>query len=383
MRLTLLLTFTFLITATFSFSQIPNPRHKHYHWKTDTAKHTSNFAELVIAAEKDAIHPLNFPAFIHKTDSLYNYYDFEPAIVINFGSEARAYPLSVLTLFELSNDSITGKQIMVTYCPMCNAALVFNRNVKTPKGEQLLTFGISGLLMHNDMVMYDHQTESWWEQLMGEGVAGEYAGVELKMLPALLIDVKDFFDRFPDGKILSPIALNAYRKKHIHRPFHNLEDTDHLNAHYYIPEKTDPRLPPLEHILDIHLYGHDRVYPFHILAKQHVINETQGDDAIVIFYHGETVSVLHKDNLAKAKRTGSATAFSRKLNNLLYTFRKQGDYFLDDQTNSRWDITGYCREGKLQGAQLEILPHSNHFAFAYLAFYPHVEIYGISEEQAK
>ncbi len=360
-------------------AQIKNPRQVSYKWKTDTARHTTGFADLSIAAEKDAIHTLDFPAFIGKDDSLYNYYPFEPAVVVNFGGEQRAYPLSILTLYELANDSIAGKQIMVTFCPMCNAALVYNRNVKSAAGEKPLTFGISGLLMHNDMVMYDRETETWWEQLMGAGIAGEYSGTELKMLSAILISVKDYFDRYPDGKILSPASMNAYLNKHAHRPFHHLEHSGHLSRKYYLPEKTDPRLPAQEHVLDIRVEGHDRIYPFHALAKQQVVNETVGETPLVIFYHGETVTVLDEDNFAKAKRVGSATAFESKLNGVSYTFRKAGDYFVDEQTGSSWDITGYCREGKLKGEQLYMIPHSNHFAFAYLAFYPQAEIFGLDK----
>ncbi len=357
-------------------AQIHNPKRLPYTWKTDTTKHTVSYAQLTIAAAKDEIQTLGFPEFITRNDSFYNYYEFEPAIVVNFGGEAWAYPLSILTLYELANDSVGGKQIMVTFCPMCNAALVYNRQVKSAKDERLLTFGISGLLMHNDMVMYDHETESWWEQLMGAGIAGEYSGVEMKMLPALLISVKDYFDRYPDGKILSPVPMNMYLKTHAHRPFHHLEHSGHLSRKYYLPEKTDPRLPPQEHVLDIRVEGHDRIYPFHALAKQQVVNETVGKSPLVIFYHDETVSVLDKDNLAKAKRTGSATAFESKLNGVTYIFRKSGDYFVDAQTGSVWDITGYCREGTLKGQQLGMLPQSNHFAFAYLAFFPNAEIFG-------
>lgn len=360
-------------------AQIPNPKQLPYNWKTDTSKHTVRYKELKIVAEKDAIHTLDFPKFITRNDSLFNFYQHEPVIVFASGTDVRAYPLSILTLFELSNDSLNGKQIMVTFCPTCNTSLVFNRNVKTKSGERLLQFGISGLLMHNDMVMYDKETESWWEQLMGSAIAGEYSGVDLDVMPSILISVKDYFDRYPDGKILSPEYTEAFYKKHTHRPFHNLEHHHKLTHKYYLPEKTDPRLPPLEHILDLHLDGHDRIYPFHALAQQQVVNETVGKTALVVFYHGETISVMDRDNLAKSKHVGSATAFNRNLNGVDYTFVKDGDYFVDEQTHSKWDITGYCREGSLKGKQLWIIPHSNHFAFAYLAFYPNVEIYGQSK----
>lgn len=368
----------FAVSAAFQlFGQIPNPHKIPYNWKTDTTKKGYGYEELSIAAEKDAIHPLEFPKFIHKNELSYNYFEHEPAIVINLGGEARAYPLSMLTLYEMCNDTIAGKHIMVTYCPMCNAALVFNRHLKTKTDTvgKIFHFGVSGLLIHNDMVMYDKETESWWGQLTGEGLAGEHANAVLKMYPSLLISVKDFFDRFPNGKILSPASLNEYIKKKGHRPFHHLEHGDSLTSQYYLPEKVDKRLPALEHVLSIHFLDHDKIYPFHELAKQPVVHDMIEKTNIVIFYHDQTVSVLDEDNLSKSKKTGSAAAFLCYFNGVNYTFKKSGDYFIDDQTGSKWDITGYCRSGSLKGKQLEILPHTNHFAFAYLALFPKSEIY--------
>ena len=94
-----------------------------------------------------------------------------------------------------------------------------------------------------------------------------------------------------------------------------------------------------------------------------------------IFFHKETVSVLDEDNLNKAKRTGSAAAFATYFDGVDYTFKKSESFFVDDQSGSTWDITGFCREGKMKGKQLELLPQTNHFAFAYLAFFPNAKIY--------
>ena len=237
-------------------------------------------------------------------------------------------------------------------------------------GEKTLRFGVSGLLIHNDMVMYDKETETWWGQLTGEGIAGEHSGVALKMMRALLISVEDFFDRYPNGKILAPLNLNSMTKKDGHKQFYHLEHGENLSKEYFLPEKVYNRLPPLEHVLGIHYQEHDRVYPYHVLAKKQVIHETIGKTKVVIFYHEGMVSVLDEDTLSKSKKVGSAAPFVSRVNGMDLTFKKAGKYFKDDQTNSIWDITGYCKEGKHQGVQLDILPHTNHFAFAYLAFFP-------------
>jgi hypothetical protein len=358
-------------------AQPANPKHLPYQWTTDTSTHKVDLSELTIATIKDELPTLDYPKFIHRTDKLYNFYDHEPVIAITFSGQSKAYPLSLLTLFELSNDSLGGKQLMITYCPMCNAAIVYNRKVKKDGSEYLLNFGISGLLMHNDMVMYDKETNSWWEQLMGSAIVGKMTGTDLEMMPALLISAKDYFDRFPQGEILSPEGIHLLGKRHNHRPFHHLNHTDNtLDTTFYLPEKVDPRLPPLERVLDIHTPDHTIIFPFHVLAEKQVVNEVSDKLHYTIFYHSETVTVLDEDKLSRSKKVGSATAFRSVQGKDTFTFTKAGDYFKDEQTGSTWDITGYCREGPAKGRQLWILPHSSHFAFAYLAFFPESIIYG-------
>ncbi len=372
-----LLSVVLLNGANFTFGQLKNPKNLPYHWITDTTKHTVDLSDLTLAVVKDALPTLDFPNFINKSDKKFNFYEYEPVIAICYNGEAKAYPLSLLTMYELSNDSVGLEQVMITYCPMCNAAMVFNRKIQKDDKNYLLQFGISGLLMHNDMIMYDKQTNTWWEQLMGEAIVGELAGAELKMMRALIISVKDYFDRYPNGKILSPEGISIIDKKSGHHLFHHLNhDNNNMDTTYFLPEKVDPRLPPLERVLDIHVADHIMIYPFSIIAKKEVINEIFDKMPFVIFYHKDMVSVLDEDDFAKSKKIGSATAFRSDLDGVNYTFHKKGNYFIDNQTGSVWDITGYCREGTLKDKQLMFLPHSNHFAFAYLAFFPEAEIYG-------
>lgn len=363
------------IMTVSAMAQILNPHQLPYNWRTDTSRKEIALSELTLATERDAVPTLSYPRFISKDDRHNHYYEFEPVIAIQFGGQAKAYPLSILTMYELANDSLGGYELMVTFCPMCHAAIVFNREVDVQGKKRLLNFHISGILMHNDMVMYDSETESWWEQLMGSAIVGEMAGTTLEFMPSMLISVKDFFDRFPGGKIMSSEGIKIV-KQHHHKPFHHLEhDSVHMLPEFYLPEKTDPRLPPLERVLDIHVDEHVTIYPYHILAQKQVLNDSFDGLNFAIFYHGETVSALDEDKLKKSRHVGSATAFRSKVDNRVLTFVKDGNYFRDHQTGSLWDITGYCREGILKGKQMWLLPHSNHFAFAYLAFYPESEIY--------
>ncbi len=372
-----LLVFMNICIAISVQAQLHNPKSISYAWNTDTSKHDVNLADLYIAAPKDEIPTLDHPKFIKRHDKAFHYFNHEPVIAVHFNGRSKAYPLSILTLFELANDSLDGQEMMVTFCPMCNAALVYNRRVKTAAGSKLLHFGISGLLMHNDMVMYDKETQSWWEQLMGSAIVGEYTGTTLDIMPSMLISVQDYFDRFPDGEILSPEVGGILQKHTKHRPFHHAyHNKKTFDTAFFIPEKIDPRLPPLERVLDIHVHDHITIYPFAEMAKHHVLNQAFEGLRFVIFHHGNVVTVLDDDKISHSKKIGAATAFRSVLGSDTFTFKKHGIHFKDDQTGSIWDITGYCHEGPKKGKQLHLLPHSNHFAFVFLAFFPESKIYG-------
>jgi hypothetical protein len=126
--------------------------------------------------------------------------DTEAVISLVVGEDARAYPLRVLMWHEIVNDTVGGKPVAVTYCPLCNAALVFERVLD----RQLLDFGTTGKLRNSDLVMYDRQTESWWQQFTGEAIVGALTGRELKLVPSRLESFERFRARHPGGKVLVP-----------------------------------------------------------------------------------------------------------------------------------------------------------------------------------
>ena len=126
--------------------------------------------------------------------------DREPVIGLAINGEAKAYPLRVLTWHEIANDEIGGLPVAVTYCPLCNAAIVFDRRVE----GRVLEFGVSGKLRHSDMVMYDRQTESWWQQFQGEAIVGALVGKQLTFVPSRLESWERFKARHPDGQVLQP-----------------------------------------------------------------------------------------------------------------------------------------------------------------------------------
>ena len=138
----------------------------------------------------------------------------EPVVTLAVdGAPETAFPVRYLTWHEIVNTSIGDTPVAVTFCPLCNSALVFDRRLD----GQTLSFGVSGKLRFSDMVMYDRQTQSWWQQFTGEGIVGAMTGKTLTILTSWMESVDDFRARNPTGPIMAepPVARdygrNPYR----------------------------------------------------------------------------------------------------------------------------------------------------------------------------
>ncbi len=127
----------------------------------------------------------------------------EPVISFVENGDARAYPLRIMMFHEIVNDDVGGRPVAVTFCPLCNAAVVFDRRID----DRTLEFGTTGKLRHSDLIMYDRSTHSWWQQYTGAGIVGEYAGRRLERLAARLESLESFAQRFPEGRVLMPDEL--------------------------------------------------------------------------------------------------------------------------------------------------------------------------------
>jgi len=180
-----------------------NPEYWQRYWpKTDFTNHSVALEEIVSGGPpKDGIPAIDDPQFVPVGESArLGIGDTEPVITVAIGEDLRAYPLRVLMWHEIVNDTVGGVPVSVTYCPLCNSAVVFDRRL----GTQVLDFGTTGKLRRSDMVMYDRQTESWWQQFLGEAIVGELTGARLKVLPARMESFARFRARGDQGKVLVP-----------------------------------------------------------------------------------------------------------------------------------------------------------------------------------
>ena len=135
------------------------------------------------------------------------YDDKLPIAYLTVGGHTRGYPLSILASHEIVNDVIEGLPVLATYCPLCNTALAFERTV----AGRVLDFGVAGLLRHADLIMFDRQTESWWQQVTGEAIAGVFASTSLKPLAMPVLSYRGFAAAFPAADILTTDTGFSYR----------------------------------------------------------------------------------------------------------------------------------------------------------------------------
>ena len=167
---------------------------------TDFDKRSIELSEIVTDGPiRDSILPIDNPKFVPVADAGH-IGAFEPVVSVTIDGHARAYPLRILLWHEIVNDVVGGVPLLVSYCPLCNSGVVFDRRL----GGRLLSFGNTGRIRHYDMVMYDRETESWWQQFLGEAIVGELVGKRMKAIPSRLESMDRFRARAPGGKLLLP-----------------------------------------------------------------------------------------------------------------------------------------------------------------------------------
>jgi len=333
--------------------------------ETDFCQHTVDYGEVLGLLRADQIPPIDVPSFEPVADADARIADQEPVMVYVENGDARAYPLAIMTWHEIVNDTVGGRAVAVTYCPLCNAGIVFDRVVD----GQELTFGTTGNLRNSDLVMWDRQTQSWWQQFTGEGIVGEMAGTQLEFLPSSISSWGEFKEAYPDGQALLPGAIRDYGRN----PYVGY-DTDE-NPFAFVGE-IDPRLSAVERVLGVTMGGEAVAYPFETLAESGVVGDTVGGQDVVVFYQPGQVSALDGSAIADSRDVGSAAAYDPNLNGQALTFSYADGTITDNETGSRWNIFGQAVSGPLAGEELDQLLAYPHFWFAWAAFQPETDVWG-------
>ena len=197
-----------LVLALIAGPAVADPDAWKYAWPdTDFTKSSVTFKSIMSGGPpKDGIPAIDRPTFA-PVASIEHLADTEPVIGVSISGDQRAYPLQILMWHEIVNDVVGGVPVSVTFCPLCNTAVVFDRRVD----GRVLDFGTTGKLRYSDLVMYDRQTESWWQQFLGEAIVGELTGTVLEVVPARIESFARFRARAPDGQVLVPNSPDMRR----------------------------------------------------------------------------------------------------------------------------------------------------------------------------
>ena len=273
-------------------------------WKTDFARHTVPLREFQSGGPgKDGIPALDRPRFVRVADVRF-LRPREPVIALELAGRARAYPLQILTWHEIVNDIVAGVPVGVTFCPLCNTAIAFDRRV----GGRTLSFGTTGNLRNSDLVMYDRQTESWWQQFGGEGVVGRYAGTRLRVLPARIVAWASFGAQHPDGLVLS--RETGYNRPYGENPYAGYDD---VSSPPFFPTRNadDRRLPPKERVVFLERDGSAVAIPFTTLAKKRQLTVKLAGRRFQVRWQGGVSSALDRGEIASGRDVGAAQVLER------------------------------------------------------------------------
>lgn len=336
-------------------------------WKTDFSRHSIPYAEIISGGvPRDGIPPIYNPKFETVAEADYWLTDKEPIVALELAGERRAYPLRILIWHEVVNDNVGDIPVVATYCPLRNTAVVFDRRLE----GKILTFGVSGLLRHSDLIMWDSKTESLWQQGTGEGIVGEHTGKLLDFFPASIISWQDFKAAFADAKILS--RDTGFRRSYGINPYSGYDGS---SRPFLFAGNPDPRLPALERVIGIGKGDAAIAYPFSMLAKDGVINDIADSQRLVIFYQPGTLSALDRPQISESQEVGSAAVFSSRVDSRELHFEIREGKITDRETGSQWNILGQAVKGPLAGKSLNPVVHGTHFWFAWAAFNPRTRIY--------
>ena len=316
----------------------------------------------------DGIPPIDAPNFVSIEEARAWLDNEEPVIALGGKKDPIAYPLQILIWHEIVNTDMEAEPVVVTFCPLCTAAVVYSRRV----GGQILDFGTSGFLYNSDLVMYDRQTRSLWSQIPGLAVSGEFAGEQLTPVAFQVVDFETWAETFPEGKVLSKVT--GKRRPYGRNPYPYYDQS--YNAPMMYRGEMDERLKPMERVLGIRRGEDIKAYRFDNLARDKVLEDVIAGQEVVILFDDQVKSVVGDPDIHHARQVGAATAYDPETDGKRLSFKAaKGNLFIDNETGSTWTSMGVAIKGKLAGTELAVVPSTSTLWFAWAAFFPNTEIY--------
>lgn len=348
-------------------------------FRTDFSRATVSFADILSGGPpKDGIPAIDDPQFVSVEQARAWVEGREPVLVIESARVARSdddvrdaagvhiYPLQVLTWHEIVNDVVGGVPVAVTYCPLCNTGIAFDRR----HHGAVLDFGTTGRLRFSNLIMYDRQTESWWQQASGDAVAGFFAGTRLRFVPVMMLSFEEAAEMWPDAAVLS--RNTGFNRAYGSNPYVGYDSTERPFLFRPPVGGGSPTINGewglMERVLSLEHNGESTAVAYSVLRQERVVELTLGGEQFVAIWEAGTASALDTARIAEGDDVGSANIFfARTLTGESVELEVRNGTVVDRRTGSRWNAAGRALDGAREGSRLDPAPGVQHFWFSHAA----------------
>jgi len=326
---------------------------------------TIDTTELLRGQVPDGIPAIDDPQFVSVTEADAYLEDNEGVVVLDIDGDTRAYPVQILIWHEIINDVVGGVPVSVTYCPLCNSAVSYQRMVQ---GE-VTTFGTSGLLFNSALVMYDRLTESLWTHYNGEAIAGLATGERLPPLSSPLLGWAEFKAAFPDGLVLDR-DNTGYARSYGVNPYTNYDNP--TGSPFLFRGELDDQIGAQRRVTGVSIDGVAKAWTLEAISggAARSTHDTVGEQPVVVFWKAGQATALESGRIAGGREVGSVGVFVPEAGSQTLTFAADGGLFVDDQTGSTWNVFGEATDGPLADTKLSKVPHLDTFWFAWFSYNP-------------
>ena len=298
----------------------------------------------------------------------------EAVVALTLNGDARAYPAQVMIWHEIVNDTVGGEPVTITFCPLCNTAIGYYRQL----GDRIFDFGTSGRLYNSALVMYDRQTESLWAHYTGQAIAGALTGSQLELIPVATVAWETFLDEHPNGLVMT--RPGGFGRQYGTNPYANYDQPD--GSPTFFGGTPDPRLPPQTRVLVVRHSRASVAVPLDTLQSEGVLPLDLGGAPVVAFHLPGTATPIQSQQVAFGRDVGATGVFEPTVDGQVLSFTRLPGIsssdgpgaFTDDQTGSTWTVLGRALEGPLAGTQLTPIEHIDTFWFAAAAYDPDIEL---------
>jgi hypothetical protein len=317
----------------------------------------------------DGIPPIDEPQFVSIEEADEWMGTEEAVIYLELNGEVHAYPIQILMWHEIVNDTVGGVPVAVTYCPLCNSAVTYRREVN----GNITTFGTSGRLFASALVMYDRDTESLWTHFDGRAVVGALTGQQLEPISSPLLGWSDLKKAFPQARVLDR-DNTGFSRPYGENPYAGYDNPD--TQPFLFRGTVDDRAAAKQRVVGVAIEGVARAWALDglINGEASATNSEIGGSPVVVFWKQGQASALESELVVSGRDIGSVAVFTPVVDDQTLTFSVEDDQFVDDQTGSRWDITGTAVAGELAGTSLEQVHHLDTFWFAWSTYQPNTDL---------